>query len=223
MARLQAELTNRSKEAVKAAEAAACAKFRLKPHTFPANALSALISNTIYTPVMSVVMVLIMVGSANAGIQNGIDALTKQIGAASSELSEVQTELSQGNDIKTLSPNGLQESYIWPSLSPAGDKVLYYVCGVGAFVCDLSGNIVARLGALRAPQWYGNSVVVGMNDRDDGHTVVASSIVATTLTGENQTLTPDSLIAMFPQTCERAGRIAFTTADGELYMIQLEK
>ena len=76
-------------------EAAACAKFRLKPHTFPANALSALISNTIYTPLMSVVMVLIMVGSANAGIQNGIDALTKQIGAASSELSEVQTELSQ--------------------------------------------------------------------------------------------------------------------------------
>ena len=134
-----------------------------------------------------------------------------------------QLMLSQGNDIKTLSPNGLQESYIWPSLSPAGDKVLYYVCGVGAFVCDLSGNIVARLGALRAPQWYDNSVVVGMNDRDDGHTVVASSIVATTLTGESQTLTPDSLIAMFPQTCERAGRIAFTTADGELYMIQLEK
>ena len=134
-----------------------------------------------------------------------------------------QLMLSQGNDIKTLSPNGLQESYIWPSLSPAGDKVLYYVCGVGAFVCDLSGNIVARLGALRAPQWYGNSVVVGMNDSDDGHTVVASSIVATTLTGESQTLTPDSLIAMFPQTCERAGRIAFTTAEGELYMIQLEK
>ena len=76
-------------------EAAACAKFRLKPHTFPANALSALISNTIYTPLMSVVMVLIMVGSANAGIQNGIDALTKQIGAASSELS-VRVEPVQG-------------------------------------------------------------------------------------------------------------------------------
>ncbi len=76
-------------------EAAVCAKMKLKPHSFPANAMSALISNTIYTPIMSIVMVLIMVGSANAGIQNGINALDKQIEAASAELTAVQTELSQ--------------------------------------------------------------------------------------------------------------------------------
>ena len=76
-------------------EAAVCAKMKLKPHSFPANAMSALISNTIYTPIMSVVMVLIMVGSANAGIQNGINALDKQIDAASAELASVQSELAQ--------------------------------------------------------------------------------------------------------------------------------
>ena len=34
-----------------------------------------------------------------------------------------------------MAPNGPQHSYIWPSISPDGSKLCYYVCGVG---CCLS-------------------------------------------------------------------------------------
>lgn len=48
-----------------------------------------------------------MVGAANAGIQNGINAISKEIDAASAELSAVQTELSQADDPQTA--GSLQE------------------------------------------------------------------------------------------------------------------
>ena len=123
----------------------------------------------------------------------------------------------------TFSPCGTKESYIWPSVSPDGQRVLFYVCGKGAYVCRTDGSELTELGQLRAPQWYGNDVVVGMNDVDDGHEIVSSAIVASTLTGKRQTLTPDSVIALYPQTCAAAGRIAFSTPSGELYIIKLDK
>ena len=79
-------------------DAAVCRKMGLKPHSVPANLMSALISDTIYTPVMSVVMVLIMVGSANAGIQRGIDALTADIESTEAQLVSIQAELARLGD-----------------------------------------------------------------------------------------------------------------------------
>lgn len=79
-------------------ENAANRKLGLKPGSVPANAVSALISNTIYTPILSVAMVLIMVGSANAGIQKGIDALDSEITSLNTTISEVKAELTSLGD-----------------------------------------------------------------------------------------------------------------------------
>ena len=132
-----------------------------------------------------------------------------------------QLMITRSGRTSVFSPNGKQFSYIWASLSPDQTKVLYYVCGVGAFVADLNGNITARLGIVRAPKWYGNDVVVGMHDIDNGEVVTSSSIVAVDLNGTRQTLTDDSVIAMYPQVSAQTGKIAFSTADGEAYIINI--
>ncbi len=134
-----------------------------------------------------------------------------------------QLMLTVGGVTRAFSPCGTNESYIWPSVSPDGQRVLFYVSGRGAYVCRTDGSELTELGQLRAPQWYGNDVVVGMNDVDDGHEIVSSGIVASTLTGQQQTLTTDSVIAIYPQTAAGAGRIAFSTPSGELYIITLDK
>ena len=134
-----------------------------------------------------------------------------------------QLMISRNGKTSNLSPNGKDKSYLWPSLSPDGTKILYYVGAEGAFVCNLDGSNVKPLGMMRAPQWWDDSTVVGMYDQDDGEFVYASRIVATNLKGDKQTLTPDSLIAMYPKVSAQAGKIAFSTPNGKAYIINVTK
>ena len=60
-----------------------------------------------------------------------------------------------------------------------------------------------------------------MNDKDNGEVVTSSSIVATTLYGVRQTLTDDSVIAMYPYATAKGEKIAFSTANGEAYLINI--
>lgn len=118
-----------------------------------------------------------------------------------------QLMISRNGKTRNLSPNGKDKSYLWPSLSPDGTKILYYVGAEGAFVCNLDGSNVKPLGMMRAPQWWDDATVVGMYDQDDGEFVYASRIVATNLKGDKQSLTPDSLIAMYPKCRPRRARL----------------
>ena len=121
----------------------------------------------------------------------------------------------------TLAPNGMNESYIWPSVSPDGTKLCYYVCGNGCWVSNIDGSNPQYIGhACRAAQWYDNNTLVAMADEDDGHFTTASAIVVCTLDGKKQTLTDDSMIAMFPYATENA--IVFSTIEGEIYMLNIK-
>ena len=122
---------------------------------------------------------------------------------------------------RNLSPNGNDFSYLWPSLSPDGTKVLYYLAAHGAYVCNLDGSNVRKVGKMRAPVWYDDNTIVGMMDLDDGEFIYASTIVAATLDGVTQTLTGDETIAMYPHAAN--GKIAFSTPAGEAYIIQVTK
>ena len=133
-----------------------------------------------------------------------------------------QMQLTRNGKTTLLAPNGKNVRYIWPSLSPDGTKVLYYVSGVGCFVCDLNGNNVKPMGQLRAAKWYGNTTIVGMNDQDNGEYVTSSSIIAKTLSGAEQKLTSDEIIAQYPQVSPSSRKIAFETPAGEAYIINLQ-
>ena len=129
--------------------------------------------------------------------------------------------VTDGGKTRNLSPNGDNYSYLWPSLSPDGTQVLYYVAAHGTYVCNLDGSNVRKVGKMRAPVWYDNNTIVGMMDLDDGEFIYASTIVAATLDGTTQTLTGDETIAMYPHAAD--GKIAFSTPAGEAYIINVTK
>lgn len=120
-----------------------------------------------------------------------------------------------------LDPLG-RGSYIWPSISPDGTKILYYLTGSGCFVCDTDGNNIAQLGYIRAAKWLDSNTVVGMNDSDNGEVIVASNIVVADLKGNRKALTDDSLIAAYPSASADGKHISFTTEQGHLYLINLK-
>lgn len=130
--------------------------------------------------------------------------------------------LTQNGETKLFAPNGADERYIWASLSPSGNRVLYYVSGHGAFVCDVDGSHVISMGNLTAPKWWDDNTIVGMNEMDDEYHIIASSIVARTLDGQQQVLTGSDVIATYPLPCHESGKIAFSTPDGNIYIINVE-
>jgi Tol biopolymer transport system component len=120
-----------------------------------------------------------------------------------------------------LAPNGSQESYIWPSVSPDGTKLCYYVCGNGCWVANLDGSGKQYIGhGVQAAKWYDNNTLVAMDAEDDGHYITASAIVAYTLDGKKQILTNSSMVAMYPDVAENM--IVFSTLDGETYMLNVK-
>ena len=120
-----------------------------------------------------------------------------------------------------LTPNGAEQAYNWPSISPDGSKILYYVSGKGCFVCDINGNNVRKItNHCRAAQWYDNNTIVGMADEDDGKVLTASAIVVYTLDGKSQILVDKHMMAIYPVAAE--GKIAFSTAAGEMYVLNVK-
>ncbi|MBP5314551.1 MAG: hypothetical protein J6Y87_01630, partial [Muribaculaceae bacterium] len=88
----------------------------------------------------------------------------------------------------------------------------------GCYICDIDGKNPVRIGTIRAPQWIDNSTVIGMVDNYNGS---ESYLIASNLDGSvKQRLTDDSVVAMYPTVA--AGRIAFTTPAGELYIMNIK-
>lgn len=113
-------------------------------------------------------------------------------------------------------------SYLWASVSPDGNRMLFFAAGYGTYTCRLDGSDMQRLGYIWAPVWYDNDIVVGMQTKDDGLVTYQGKIVAANCKGgELQTLTESTLVAMYPAAAP--GRISFTTADGEMYIMNVKK
>ncbi len=135
-----------------------------------------------------------------------------------------QLMITRNGKTSILSPNGQQgASYLWPSLSPDGTKIVYYLATKGAYTCDINGQNIKYLGFIRAPKWYNNDIVVGMNDHDNGAVVISSSILAVTADGSTkQVLTDANQIAMYPSASASSQKISFSTPEGETYIINVK-
>lgn len=114
--------------------------------------------------------------------------------------------------------------YTWTSLSPDRKKILFG-CAGNAYICDLSGANLVKLGDMRAPQWRGNTHVVGMVDADDGYHFTKSDIVIVRADGtQMQQLTSASdEIKMFPAVSQDGNKIAFHTVDGKVYIMTIKE
>mgnify|MGYP001114924271 FL=1 len=129
----------------------------------------------------------------------------------------------RNNKIERLNPVKGANGYVWASLSPNGKMILFTAAGEGTFVCDLSGKIMAKLGYLNAPVWYNDNFVVGMQDKDNGEYVTESRILMKSLDGKSEkVLSTSDQIAMYPTAAVTANKVAFNTANGEIYVVELK-
>lgn len=155
---------------------------------------------------------------AQRDMTNLVDKAAKQTVAINEDLHMVITR--NGKTI-VVTPNGAEEAYNWASISPDGKKILYYVSAKGCYVCDMYGQNVQFVARhCRAPQWYDNNTIIGMADEDDGKFMTASAIVAYTLDGQHQVLVNKENMAIYPYAVE--GKIVFSNAGGEIYMMQVK-
>jgi Tol biopolymer transport system component len=125
---------------------------------------------------------------------------------------------------KVLDPFG-NGSYIWPSLSPDKTKLVAYEADRGAFICDLDGNILSKLGRIDAPVWTRDGkYIIYMDDRDDGHFILSSEIMAISPDGKEKfqlTSTPN-VIEMYPHTSPVENKIVYSSLSGEIFILSYE-
>lgn len=122
-----------------------------------------------------------------------------------------------------ISPIADAHSYLYASLSPDGQKILFKEAFKGIFTCNLDGTglrQVAKRGTN--PQWCGNDDVVYMVTADDGYVITAAKLVAQNLSnGELTQLTDDVTIVDAAKVAP--ARIVYTDANGSLFSITVTK
>ena len=120
-----------------------------------------------------------------------------------------------------LKPHG-DVNYIWVSLSPNQEMILFNT-KYGTAICDLNGNEIINLGQdFDAPVWYGNDYVVGMDDNHDGYFNIESSIMIASVDGAIvERLTDPEGMGMYPNADAKSGRIVYNTEDGDIHLLQL--
>lgn len=116
-------------------------------------------------------------------------------------------------------------SYLWPSVSPDGTKLLFTVAGVGTFVTDFDGNIISEIGYAHYPKWSKDGKwIVYMEDYDDGYKVTSSELHVVSVDGTidvELTDTPN-INEMYPSWSPVANEIVYNTTDGVIYKLKLK-
>lgn len=121
-----------------------------------------------------------------------------------------------------MEPAGAESGYIWASLSPDKERILFTASSKGTFISDLSGKIIASFGNLHAPVWYDDNYIVGTNSQDNGEVITSSQIVMASVDGKwTQALTSSDGIALYPAASSMGKRIAYSTDKGELYLLEI--
>ncbi len=119
---------------------------------------------------------------------------------------------------KILNPNG-KANYIWPSVSPGKDRVLYTAAGKGTFICDLEGKILSEIGYANYPSWSPDGEwITYMKDFDDGHQVTASDIYVRHIQSDIEFAITKSTskIEMYPSWSRSGEKVFFNTINGEI-------
>lgn len=131
--------------------------------------------------------------------------------------------LSQNDEITELRPIADAHSYLWASLSPDGQKILFVEPFQGVFVCDLDGSNrvnIAKKGAF--PAWAGENLITYTLSHDDGYVILDSTLkIYDMSTGITLDLTP-SYVLVGESTSSPDGTVVYTTLDGELYKFNVK-
>ena len=95
----------------------------------------------------------------------------------------------------------------------------------GAFVCDLAGKGLVRLGRIDAPAWTHNGAwIISMHEKNDGHVITGADLYATTPDGSRKIqLTNSPVVKLAPSCSPVDNRILCATADGTILVLTYEE
>lgn len=125
---------------------------------------------------------------------------------------------------KVLRPFG-KRSYIWPSISPDGTKLLFTCAGKGSYISDLEGNIITDLGYANYPSWSNDGEwILCMIDKDDGLQTISSDLEIIKSDGSIRTkLTQtDDKMEMYPSWGKTKNELVYNTEKGIIYKMTLK-
>ena len=129
------------------------------------------------------------------------------------------------NGVRTvLNPNG-DGNYLWASVSPDGNNLVYTFAEEGSFVTNINGEIIANIGYAHYPQWSNNGEwIVYMKDYDDGEKVIDSDLFITSFDGKKEIKITDTrdIHEMYPVWSKSKNRIYFNSTEGIIYKIELK-
>lgn len=124
----------------------------------------------------------------------------------------------------SIDPIADSHSYLWASLSPAGDKLLFTEPFEGVFVSKPDGSEPVRLLAKGDfASWAGDNRFVAVITHDDGYVVLDSKLVLVNVaTGIVTDLTPEGFL-VGEATASASGKVVYTDIEGNMYMIDVNE
>ncbi len=171
-------------------------------------------------------MVNIAERTVTATTANTIEAANANFTAVRGNV-EVSTEgsvltITRDGQSRQYTPVPSEAGYLWASVSPDAQKVMFFAAGSGIVVCDLDGNVLSRPGNYESPVWYGNNHILAQNATDDGHQFSSSQIVLLTMDGSQmQELTAPESMSMTPSGAFDCNTVVYSTIDGMLYKMNV--
>ena len=126
------------------------------------------------------------------------------------------------NGVKTeINPIGYGYRYLWPSISPNAEKLVFNEVYSGLFVSNLDGSQAKFLTSRgEFPCWVDDKFVVALSTKDDGYVIISAKIIAIEVaTGKITELTDDSVLVDGLAAVE--DKIVYTTEKGEMYVMNI--
>lgn len=114
-------------------------------------------------------------------------------------------------------------SYLWVSISPSGDKLLFVEPYNGVFVCDLNGDNLVSYGQGDFPVWYGDDYIILAKTKDDGHLLLESRLYLVNV----ETKSLIALTSAEQKANEASGSIesetvVYSTDNGEMFSVNVK-
>lgn len=131
-------------------------------------------------------------------------------------------EVSIDGKVQEINPIEAGYRYLWVSMSPSNEKLLFNEIYSGLYVSELDGTKAKYL-ASRAefPCWAGNSYVVALYTEDDGYVVTKSKVIAIDIeSGKTIDLTNGDTIVNGVTASK--DKVVYTTEKGEMFVMNIQ-
>lgn len=144
---------------------------------------------------------------------------TKAVYSENSELRLIEEDRTT-----ILNPLG-KGVYVWESLSPDGNKVMFTFGGKGTYICDLEGNILDHIAEAHYPRFSPDGKFISyMVDIDNGYNYVSSDIFVYSLSSKEsfQITNTNDQIEMFAEWSNDSSQLVYHTIEGKIIISTLE-